>query len=298
MKIGLIDVDGGSFPNLPLMKLSSWHKQHGDEVVWYQPLLTGHCDMVYKAKVFTFTPDYEWVIDADEIIGGGTGYFYPSGGDPLPDEIEHAFPDYNLYGITDTAHGFLTRGCPRGCGFCIVGAKEGRRSRKVADLNEFWNGQKNICLYDPNFFACKEWPGLADQLIGSGATVEFNQGIDIRVITKEMCDAIAKMKIRRVHIAWDRMKDEKAVINGIRLLQESTGWNRGKIECYCLTNYDTTFEQDVYRVETLRSMNVDPYVMIYDKASLCRGHRLKKLQRYANAKQAFWSIRSFAEYEG
>ena len=296
MKVGLIDVDGRNYPNVPLMKLSAYHKRLGDDVQWYEPLITGHCDIVYMAKVFTFTEDYEWVVDADKIVRGGSGYYYPDGGDPLPEEVEHCFPDYSLYGIEDTAYGFLTRGCPRGCGFCIVGEKEGRRSRKVADLSEFWNGQKNINLLDPNFFACKEWPELYDQLIQSKALVEFNQGIDIRVITKDMCDAIARMKIRRVHIAWDRMKDEADVINGIRLLQERTGWSRGMIECYCLTNYDTTFEQDVYRVEMLRDLNVDPYVMIYNKDLLPAGHRLKKLQRYANAKQVFWSIGSFAEY--
>ena len=296
MKVGLIDVDGRNYPNVPLMKLSAYHKRLGDDVQWYEPLITGHCDIVYMAKVFTFTEDYEWVVDADKIVRGGSGYYYPDGGDPLPEEVEHCFPDYSLYGIEDTAYGFLTRGCPRGCGFCIVGEKEGRRSRKVADLSEFWNGQKNINLLDPNFFACKEWPELSDQLIQSKALVEFNQGIDIRVITKDMCDAIARMKIRRVHIAWDRMKDEADVINGIRLLQERTGWSRGMIECYCLTNYDTTFEQDVYRVEMLRDLNVDPYVMIYNKDLLPAGHRLKKLQRYANAKQVFWSIGSFAEY--
>lgn len=126
MKIGLIDVDGHNFPNLPLMKLSAWHKNHGDVVEWYEPMFTGHCDRVYMSKVFTFTSDYQYYIDADEIVRGGTGYFYPDGGDLLPSEIEHIYPDYSLYPeITkDTAYGFLTRGCPRGCDFCIVGKKK------------------------------------------------------------------------------------------------------------------------------------------------------------------------------
>lgn len=80
MKIGLIDVDGHNFPNLPLMKLSAWHKKQGDHVEWYQPLFSGHLDRVYMSKVFTFTPDYEYFVDADEVIKGGTGYFYPEGG--------------------------------------------------------------------------------------------------------------------------------------------------------------------------------------------------------------------------
>lgn len=155
MKVGLIDVDGHNYPNIPLMKLSAWHKKQGDSVEWYEPMFSGHCDRVYMSKVFSFTPDYEWCIDADEIIQGGSGYaislvdgkeVYDSSKDtPLPYEIEHIYPDYSLYGITDTAYGFLTRGCPRGCSFCHVEEKEGRASRKVADLNEFWDGQKTSC---------------------------------------------------------------------------------------------------------------------------------------------------------
>ena len=150
MRIGLIDLDGHHFPNIPLMKISAWHKSQGDSVEWYQPMFSGHMDKVYMSKVFSFTPDYEWPIDADEVIKGGSGYcielvngkeVYHSERDRnLPDEVEHMFPDYSLYGITDTAYGFLTRGCPRGCEFCHVASKEGKCSRKVANLSEFFAG--------------------------------------------------------------------------------------------------------------------------------------------------------------
>ena len=144
MRIGLIDVDGHNFPNLPLMKLSAWHKARGDTVEWYEPLFSGHMDKVYMSKVFTFTPDYQYFVDADVIEKGGTGYFYPDGGKPLDEEVEHIYPDYSLYPelTKDTAYGFMTRGCPRGCDFCIVGKKEGKCSVKVADLKDFWDGQK------------------------------------------------------------------------------------------------------------------------------------------------------------
>lgn len=148
----MIDVDGHNYPNLPLMKLSAWHKKQGDSVEWYNPMFSGHCDKVYMSKVFSFTPDYEYFIDSDEIIKGGSGYcinlqdgkevFDKSKDIQLPYEVEHIYPDYSLYGITDTAYGFLTRGCPRGCDFCHVEAKEGRASKKVADLSEFGKVRK------------------------------------------------------------------------------------------------------------------------------------------------------------
>ena len=153
MKIGLIDVDGHNFPNLPLMKLSAWHKANGDHVEWYSPMFSGHCDRVYMSKVFTFTPDYEYFVDADQVIKGGTGYHYPHGGLPLPYEVEHIYPDYSIYGITDTAYGFLTRGCPRGC---LLHCKrqrgtaqpEGGRCTRVLGWPAKYRaaGSKHVCL--------------------------------------------------------------------------------------------------------------------------------------------------------
>ena len=211
MRIGLIDVDGHNFPNLPLMKLSAWHKKQGDSVEWYEPLFSGHMDKVYMSKVFSFTPDYEYFIDADEVLKGGSGYCielnngietYDKTKDiDLPDEIEHIYPDYSIYGITDTAYGFMTRGCPRGCDFCHVKSKEGRKAYTVATLNEFWRGQKNIVLLDPNPLAVPEWRDNLQQLIDSKAKVEFNQGIDIRLMNGEKAEMLKRIKIKNVHLA-------------------------------------------------------------------------------------------------
>lgn len=302
MKIGLIDVDGHNFPSLPLMKLSAYHKSIGDSVEWYEPMFSGHLDRVYMSKVFTFSADYEWCIDADEIIKGGTGYYYPDGGQPLSDEIEHISPDYSIYydrlpQTKNTAYGFLSRGCPRGCDFCIVAKKEGRCSYKVADLSEFWHGQKNIILLDPNMFACKDWRDLSQQLIDSKAWIDFSQGCDIRMMTSEKAEYLKQMRIKQIHFAWDRYEDKDIVVPKLKEFQKNTGWGYGKMTVYCLCNFDTTFEQDLERIYTLRDIGYSPYVMLYDNDKLPKGHRLKKLQRYVNNRFIFRSCKSFEDYQ-
>ena len=186
MKIGLIDVDSNNFPNLALMKLSAWHKARGDTVEWWWGF--GDYDRVYMSKVFTeeYIPDIPEPLNAREIIKGGTGYGLDN---HLPDEVEHIYPDYSLYQklTRDTAYGFLMRGCPRACHFCIVAGKEGRASVKVADLSEWWSGQKNIKLLDPNLLACREHMDLLGQLAGSGAYVNFKEPLKNRVLEGNSC---------------------------------------------------------------------------------------------------------------
>lgn len=305
-KIGLIDVDGHNFPNIPLMKISAWHKKQGDSVEWFDPMFSCHLDKVYMSKVFSFTPDYEYFIDADEIEKGGSGYcisivdgkevFDRSKDKQLPYEIEHIFPDYSLYGITDTAYGFLSRGCPRGCDFCHVEAKEGRASVKVANLSEFWNGQKNIVLCDPNILACRQWKELLQQLIDSGALVDINQGLDIRLMTEEKAEMLKRIKLKRVHFAWDRYEDKNIVVPKFKLFKEITNIDIRKTSVFVLCNFDTTIEQDLERIYTLREIGFWPYVMLYDKEHIPTGHVLRKLQRWVNNRFIFSKCERFEDY--
>lgn len=311
MKIGLIDVDNYDkldkcFPNLALMKLSAWHKKQGDEVVWYDAMFTGRCDMVYMSKVFSFSPDYPYHVDANIIIKGGSGYcievvdgkevYHKERDIDLPYEVEHIMPDYSLYGITDTAYGFMSRGCPRGCAFCHVEAKEGKKAYKVADLNEFWDGQKNIVLMDANTLACREWKGILGQLKESGAYVDFNQGLDIRLMTKEKAEAVKEVKTKFVHFAFDRWQDKELIEKKLATFKEITGWKHGRVSVYVLCNFDTTLEQDLERIKFLRSLDFSPYVMLYNKQSIPKGHIMRKLQRWVNNRFVFWSCENFEDY--
>lgn len=307
MRIGLIDVDGHNYPNLPLMKISAWHKKQGHLVEWYDPMFSGHMDKVYMSKVFSFSPDYEYFIDADEVAKGGTGYcislvngkevFDKRKNHNLPPEIEHTFPDYSLYGITDTAYGFLSRGCPRGCEFCHVEAKEGRKSIKVADLSEFWNGQKNIVICDPNILACREWKDLLQQLIDSGAWVDINQGFDIRLMTVKKAEMIKRLKVKNLHFAWDRWEDKKSIVRKFEMFKEITGIGYWKLGVFVLCGFDTTIEQDLERIYMLRDMGFSPYVMVYNKEQLPAGHELRRLQRWVNNRIIFAKCKRFEDYK-
>ena len=307
MKVGLIDVDGHNFPNLPLMKLSAWHKAQGDSVEWYNPLWSGHMDRVYMSKVFSFTPDYEYFIDADEVHRGGSGYcitnedgkeHYATGCDHLlPDEIEHIYPDYSIYPqFKDTAYGFMTRGCPRHCNFCIVGEKEGTRARTVAPLSEFWRGQKNIVLLDPNPIAVPEWEDNLQQLIDSKAWVDFCQGVDIRLMTAKKAEYLKQIKTKMIHFAWDRYEDKEIILPRLESFAKITGWDHRKMTVYVLVNYDTTFEQDLERVYALRALGYSPYVMVYEKYKTRPRDPVRRLQRWVNNNRIFRTIERYEDY--
>lgn len=293
MQIGLIDVDGHNFPNLALMKISAYHKAQGDSVEWWNGFK--HYDRVYQSKVFdsTYTPDNEFCIQADEVIRGGTGYGLDN---ELPDEIEHIAPDYSLYGIADTAYGFLSRGCPRACPFCIVAEKEGRRSVKVADLSEWWNGQKNIELLDPNLLACSEHLELLKQLADAKASVNINQGVDCRMLTEDNINALNQVNIKMLHFAWDLMKESDSVLKGLELYaRRGAIRDERKRRVYVLVNFDTTMEENLYRVCRLKELQYDPYIMVYNKPNAPK--EVKRLQRWVNNKFIFRSCERFEDYQ-
>lgn len=329
MHIGLIDVDGHNYPNLALMKISAFHKAEGNAVEWAIGLDT--YDIIYQSKVFDemYTADIDWLPHANTIYKGGTGYFrtvkkdgqkyneiyhegqwhniglkeyYRIGNEvytkTLPEDIEHIYPDYSIYPelTREKAFGFLTRGCPRNCGFCVVGQKEGLISVKVANLDEFWKGQKYIDLLDPNLLACRQHTGLLEQLIESKSYVDFNQGLDIRMTTLENIALINQIKVKEIHFAWDNARD-KLERRFIEYAERAKHKPHGKYATvYCLTNFNSTMEENLYRIYTLRDIGYDPYVMVYDKPNAPKD--IRRLQRWCNNRRIFRTCERFEDYDG
>lgn len=308
MKIGLYDPEKNNlkFPNLPLMKISAYHKQRGDEVEWAVPL--EHYDRLYISNVFGEEYshiDRNIIWNANEIVEGGTGNaikiikgkeVYKKALDiALPYEIEHIYPDYSIYPelTKNTAYGFLTRGCPNNCGFCIVSKKEGCISRRVAYLSEFWNGQKNIKLLDANTLACNERETILQELINSNASVDFTQGLDARFVNDEIADMLSKIKIKCIHFAFDLMKNESEIIKGLKIFRKHVQISDRNAIVYILTNYDTTFEEDLYRVNAVKALGFLPDIRIYMKEN--SPQFLRDLQRWCNNRYIYRST-DFLDY--
>lgn len=307
IRIGLIDVDGHNFPNLALMKISAYHKMKGNDVEWCIPLQ--QYDIVYASKIFgdEYSTWLSSCIQAKKYVYGGTGFalsvvdgkevYDKSNDGNLPYEVEHIYPDYSLYPelTKDTAYGFLTRGCPNNCGFCIVSQKEGRESHKVADLSEFWNGQRLIKLLDPNILACKEHLQLLKQLADSGAYVDFTQGLDARFIREDNLELLKQIKIKMIHFAFDCMKNEMHIVSGLKLAKEYLMLDDRNSVVYMLTNYDTTIAEDFYRANIIQSLGYQPDIRIYRKNSLPQRHILRDFQRWCNNRFLYRSCK-FADY--
>lgn len=307
MRIGLIDVDGHNFPKLALMRISAYHKAKGDLVEWWWSDFF-HYDIVYMSKIFSdeYSQDVPEPMNADRVIKGGTGYcihlengkevFDKSKNHWLLPEVERMFPDYSLYPQYNFAVSMTSRGCPNRCGFCHVCAKEGRCSYKVADVADFWSGQKEIRVLDPNLTACPDKRDLMRQYRETGAMIDFTQGLDIRLLDEDDVADINAMRLKDVHFAWDNPRCD---------LAERFAWyakvgkkNRhGRFgTVYCLTNFNSTMEENLYRIYILRELGYAPYVMIYNKPNAPA--EVKRLQRWVNNKIVFQAVKKFEEFKG
>lgn len=240
MNIGLLAVDS-TYPNLALMKISAYHKASGDNVEWYNPLC--RYDKVYMTKVFSFTPDYGYYVNAKEIEQGGTGYDLHKA---LPDNIDQLQPDYSIYSSIDSkmAYGFLTRGCSNRCKWCVVPKKEGN-IRPYMDVKEIAiEGRTNLILMDNNVLASDYGLEQIEKIVRLGLRVDFNQGLDARLVTDDVALLLAKVKwIKRIRFGCDTPGQITEVERAARLIDKH-GY-MGEYFLYCIL---MEFEESFYRV--------------------------------------------------
>ena len=290
MNIGLIDVDGHNFPNLALMKISSYHKRKSDDVEWAIPMM-GRYDLIYASKIFTFTPDINPLeFQADEVMKGGTGYDIKS---VLPTPIEEVQnPDYTIYPNCNYSIQFYSRGCIRHCPFCLVHDKEGSISPvEPMELNP--NG-KWIEVLDNNFFANPEWRTAINHLRKCNLPVKFH-GIDIRIMDEEQAAALNSLRLKNgIHIAWDLPQ-----IDLTYKLKEVLKYIKpSKIVCYVLVGFNSTREQDYYRLRRLKDLGILPFVQPYRDFENNRtpSQYEKDIARWANRMWLFNTM-DFKDYE-
>jgi len=288
MKIGLIDVDGHNFPNFALMKIANYHRQQGDTVEWVNHF--EKYDKVYKSIVFTFTPDNTVSVQADETVKGGTGYkMY---GELFCDDTE---PDYSLYPQYPHAYGFLTRGCIRRCAWCVVPKKEGG-IRAYRDIETVLQSRKTAILMDNNVLACEHGLRQLEKIIDTGCKVDFNQGLDSRLVTDEIARILSKIKwINYIRFACDTTPAVEPLIKAIEKLNKYDVKNY-RIFVYLLVK---DVSDACERCKILKKLGVYPFAQTYrdEENRLMPTAEQKRFAWYVNQKAVFKST-EWEQYRG
>lgn len=290
MKIGLHDSDRTGFPNLALMKLSAYHKAQCDTVEWWIPMI--QYDRVYSSKVFTFTQE-EPMLPTDT-IKGGTGY---GKYDALPDDIDSMYPDYTIYPDCQHAIGFLTRGCIRSCPWCVVPKKEGR-IRPYSTWQEIKRpDSRDIVFMDNNVLACEHGINQIKDMIGQDVRVDFNQGLDARLITPEVAELLSKLKwIRFIRMSCDTDAMLDVVLRAIHFL-EKNGVKPYRVFVYLLVQDIASAEK---RALALRKAGAEVFAQPYRdfEKNIEPTREQKAFARWVNRKEIFKTVQSFSEYKG
>lgn len=294
MNVGLLAVDS-KYPNLALMKLSRYHKERGDKVEWYSPL--EEYDVVYMSKIFSFTQDYGFVINnADKVVRGGTGYDLHTTLDPEVDAVQ---PDYSLYPAIDakTAYGFLTRGCPNKCKWCVVPKKEGA-IRPYMDVEDIAiEGRTQLILMDNNVLASEYGLRQIEKIIDRGYRVDFNQALDARLVTDEVAQLLAQVKwIKRIRFGCDTKGQIAECDRAVELINQY-GY-KGEYFFYCILIGEE--EECLQRINhwKARGHRYMPYAQPYRNPDIkCRAipRWQQDMARWCNRKELLMSC-EYREY--
>jgi len=290
MKIGLLQVDG-RLPNLALMQISNYYEKKDYKVEWYLGgLFSNQYDKIYASKIFNFSIMPE--LPKEAIIGGTGIDFY----NVLPDKMVNIKPSYTLYPDCNYHLGFSMKGCRFNCSFCCVPKKEGKpyHNSNIDSLLLNPNGENRLMLLDNDFFGSPDWETDLKRIIELKLKVCFVQGLNIRILKQEQAELLSqcnyynsKFKTRYLTFAWDRYNDEKLIDKGIEICNNA-GIPSSKMQFFILIGYDTTPEQDYYRVMKLwEKHGALPFVMPYNKKDLYQ----KRFARWVNHRAIFKSVK-------
>ncbi len=258
--------------NIPLMKIAKYYKN----VKWYMPLMHDQFNKIYYSKIFNYTNKID---REDEMIIGGTGYDLKT---VLPNDIEKCQPDYSIYPDCDYSFQYFSRGCIRQCKFCVVPEKEGY-IYPVKPMNLNPQG-KYIRILDNNFFANPEWKSAIKYLRDISQPVLFDSGLDVRIFTDEQGKVLQQIKIyKMLHIAWDNPKQD--LTNKIKLMLKYI--KAYKIMCYVLIGFDSTHEENYYRVMKLKEIGIKSFVIPYNKKDKYQ----RRFARWVNHKAIFYTVK-------
>ncbi len=253
MQIGLHDAEmehikGKTFPNYAIMKISAWHKAVGDTVEWWNPLKT--YDWVYSSKVFDFTPENPYL--PENTIRGGTGYSDIPLDQTLSLPIDEMFPDYSIYPACDYAIGYITRGCPNNCRWCVVPSKEGEIKPYRSWEQLVRMDSKKLVLMDNNILVSDFGIAQLENLIGSGYVIDLNQGMDARLVDAGIAKILAGLKwIKYIRFSCDRQAQIEPIVYTAELLAKY-GVKPYRLFIYLLVTAD--IEDAARRVEALKRL--------------------------------------------
>jgi hypothetical protein len=234
-----------TFPNYALMKISAYHKLLGDVVEWWIP--NGEYDRVYSSKVFSFTPENPDL--PSDTIKGGTGYGLFS---DLPPKIDEMFPDYSLYPACDYAIGYITRGCPNHCRWCVVPRKEGAIKPYRTWQQLVRPDTDKLVLMDNNILACDCGVEQLKSLIDSGYRIDLNQGMDARLVTDDIAQILSKLKwIKYLRFSCDTTTQIEHIQKTAEMLGKR-GIKPYRLFIYLLVTED--LDNAEYRVEQLKNL--------------------------------------------
>lgn len=286
MNIGLLDIDYNGFPNLALMKISSYYKSIGHNVEF--ATMFNHYDKIFKSKIFSWSVDPEYCYNTDFVICGGTGYNL----NELSDEIDYSTPDYSLYNCLH-AYGYLTRGCPNKCKWCIVPEKEGS-IREYMDIEQIISDKKSVILMDNNVLAIDHGIKQIEKIIKLKYKVDFNQGLDARLIDDSIAKLLSKVKwLSKLRMACDSQSMKIHIKKAVSLLR--------KYNCtpsnYFIYTLIKDIDESLDRIEFIRSLKCDPFAQPFrDFKNTEPSNEQKRLARWCNHKAIFKSVK-FLEYK-